>query len=414
MRDFKGMKRQRGRNRGSGGPGGGGGQGGGKPQQNVNRAFDSNGPDGVKVRGHAQSVYEKYQQLARDAFSSGDRVLAENHLQHAEHYFRVLRLIQPQRPTAEIVARDVFASGFDIDFEDEEAAVEAPAEDARSDEREAYGDRARAEQGRGEQGRQDQGRQDQGRADRGERREGRYGDRQNGERQNGDRQNGDRQNGERSNGYGGERAGPEREPERAYGRQEGERQGGERQGSEGQNGERQNGRQRQNDRGDRPRYEGRREERAGGYGEQPREYGRDRAETRAPEPQAADGEPAQQAEAALVERPDAPSVATQRVEARVEAVRPDPLPVVEPQARPLTSLVQPDAPAPEPAEGARVLRSQDGGISEAPAFLQAFVAPALSGTDLSDEPAPKRPRGRPRKRAVDGEDAVPAPAAEEV
>ena len=42
MRDFKGMKRQRGRNRG------GGGSSGGKPQQqNANRAFDSNGPDGV-------------------------------------------------------------------------------------------------------------------------------------------------------------------------------------------------------------------------------------------------------------------------------------------------------------------------------------------------------------------------------
>ncbi|MDP3384605.1 MAG: DUF4167 domain-containing protein, partial [Phenylobacterium sp.] len=78
MRDFKGMKRQRGRNRGGGGN---------KPQQhNANRAFDSNGPDGVKVRGNAQHVFEKYQQLARDATSSSDRVLAENYLQHAEHY----------------------------------------------------------------------------------------------------------------------------------------------------------------------------------------------------------------------------------------------------------------------------------------------------------------------------------------
>jgi len=74
MRDFKGMKRQR--NRGRGG-------GGGKPQHNANRAFDSNGPDGVKVRGAAQHIYEKYQQLARDASSAGDRVLAENYLQHA-------------------------------------------------------------------------------------------------------------------------------------------------------------------------------------------------------------------------------------------------------------------------------------------------------------------------------------------
>jgi Domain of unknown function (DUF4167) len=115
MRDFKGMKRQRGRNRN----GGGGGGGGGKPQHNTNRAFDSNGPEGVKVRGAAQHVYEKYQQLARDAHTAGDRVLAENYLQHAEHYFRTMRAMQPQRPISEIIGRDQFVSGYDIDFEDE-------------------------------------------------------------------------------------------------------------------------------------------------------------------------------------------------------------------------------------------------------------------------------------------------------
>lgn len=35
-------------------------------------------------------VYEKYQQLARDAASSGDRIAAENLLQHAEHYYRLM------------------------------------------------------------------------------------------------------------------------------------------------------------------------------------------------------------------------------------------------------------------------------------------------------------------------------------
>jgi hypothetical protein len=112
------MKRQRGRNRGSGGNSG-------KPQHNTNRAFDSNGPDGVKVRGAAQHVYEKYQQLARDAHTSGDRVIAENYLQHAEHYFRVMRAMQPQRPVSEIIGRDQFVSGYDIDFEDESGLGEA-------------------------------------------------------------------------------------------------------------------------------------------------------------------------------------------------------------------------------------------------------------------------------------------------
>ena len=116
MRDFKGMKRQRGRNRGGGGSGG-------KPQQhNANRAFDSNGPEGIKVRGNAQHVFDKYQQLARDASGGGDRVLAENYLQHAEHYFRLIRATQPTRAVSDIVGRDTFASGYDIDFEDESGA----------------------------------------------------------------------------------------------------------------------------------------------------------------------------------------------------------------------------------------------------------------------------------------------------
>src|SRR5688500_19225205 len=126
MRDFKGMKRQRGRNRG----GSSGSSGGGKPQpHNANRAFDSNGPDGVKVRGNAQHVFEKYQQLARDANAAGDRVLGENYLQHAEHYFRLIRATQPQRPAADIIGRDHFSSGYDIDFEDESGQAQAEAAD---------------------------------------------------------------------------------------------------------------------------------------------------------------------------------------------------------------------------------------------------------------------------------------------
>ena len=75
------MKRSRGRGR--------------RPQNNHNRAFDSTGPD-VKIRGTAAHVYEKYLQLARDANSAGDRVMAENYLQHAEHYYRILMAQGPQ------------------------------------------------------------------------------------------------------------------------------------------------------------------------------------------------------------------------------------------------------------------------------------------------------------------------------
>ncbi len=51
--------------------------------------FESNGPEG-KIRGTAFQVIEKYQALAQDALSSGDRIGAENFFQHAEHYYRVV------------------------------------------------------------------------------------------------------------------------------------------------------------------------------------------------------------------------------------------------------------------------------------------------------------------------------------
>lgn len=132
MRDFKGMKRQRGRNRKPG-------QGGGNNHANAtnpNRSWDSQGPENIKVRGNAQTVYERYMQLARDASAGGDRVLAENYTQHAEHYFRVLRALQPSRPVSEIAQRELAGQGFDIDFEDEtgaQAAAIMAAEKAEAD-----------------------------------------------------------------------------------------------------------------------------------------------------------------------------------------------------------------------------------------------------------------------------------------
>jgi hypothetical protein len=53
------------------------------------QTFDSNGPD-VRVRGNAYQVLEKYLALARDASAAGDRISAENFLQHAEHYYRLI------------------------------------------------------------------------------------------------------------------------------------------------------------------------------------------------------------------------------------------------------------------------------------------------------------------------------------
>lgn len=72
------------------------GRNGGRKHVNpLSRNFESNGPD-VKVRGNAAHVAERYVQLARDAQSTGDSVMAENYYQHAEHYFRILSAAQSQ------------------------------------------------------------------------------------------------------------------------------------------------------------------------------------------------------------------------------------------------------------------------------------------------------------------------------
>lgn len=64
----------------------------------VNRVFDSSGPEG-KVRGTPQQIIDKYNQLARDAQLSGDRVATENFQQHAEHYMRLLSVAQKEQDT---------------------------------------------------------------------------------------------------------------------------------------------------------------------------------------------------------------------------------------------------------------------------------------------------------------------------
>jgi hypothetical protein len=78
MRSSK--SRSRGKNRNNNGR---------SPANNINRVFDSSGPEG-KVRGTPQQIIDKYSQLARDAFMGNDRVAAENFQQHAEHYTRLL------------------------------------------------------------------------------------------------------------------------------------------------------------------------------------------------------------------------------------------------------------------------------------------------------------------------------------
>jgi len=136
MRQGQQNKRMRGRGR--------------KPTSSLNRVFESNGPD-VKIRGPASHVAEKYLNLARDAQSSGDPISAENYLQHAEHYFRIISSAQsqsqqpqPQQPNQPQPVFDQPGGEFN-GAAPARAGGSAPAATPRSDDGE--GEEPRAEAG---------------------------------------------------------------------------------------------------------------------------------------------------------------------------------------------------------------------------------------------------------------------------
>tara|TARA_Y100000816_G_C25894349_1_gene466586 strand:+ start:385 stop:777 length:393 start_codon:yes stop_codon:yes gene_type:complete len=64
--------------------------------QKNNNEFNSNNDFKHKNPGrnnqNAAKLVDKYNNLAREALSSGDKILSENYLQHADHFYRILSL----------------------------------------------------------------------------------------------------------------------------------------------------------------------------------------------------------------------------------------------------------------------------------------------------------------------------------
>ena len=48
---------------------------------------------------NASKLIEKYSNLAREALSSGDKILSENYFQHADHFMRILNEKELQKKT---------------------------------------------------------------------------------------------------------------------------------------------------------------------------------------------------------------------------------------------------------------------------------------------------------------------------
>ena len=53
--------------------------------------FSNDGPrNNFRQTLSAEKLFEKYNNLAKEAMSSGDKTLSENYLQHADHFMRII------------------------------------------------------------------------------------------------------------------------------------------------------------------------------------------------------------------------------------------------------------------------------------------------------------------------------------
>lgn len=168
----------------------------------LTRSYESNGPD-VKIRGSAQQIAEKYSTLARDAHSAGDRVMAENYLQHAEHYNRIIMAAQGAMPApAPRDQRDEFDEEDGDESGDQNYGNQQPESrqpDTRQNDGRQNENRDSRPQGQNE-GRQQDGRQGESRD--GRQQDGRQRDnrREDGRREDGRREEGRREDGRREEG----------------------------------------------------------------------------------------------------------------------------------------------------------------------------------------------------------------------
>ncbi len=71
---------------------------------------------------NAPKLLEKYNNLAREALSSGDKILSENYLQHADHFSRILSLQEFNK--SQILNNNVIEKDFKKDTEEIKTEVE--------------------------------------------------------------------------------------------------------------------------------------------------------------------------------------------------------------------------------------------------------------------------------------------------
>ena len=94
-----------------------------------NANFSNNETFQRKVPGrnnhNASKLIDKYNNLAREALSSGDKILSENYFQHADHFTRILNEKEIQKKTSYKDNNSVKSEDL---IENKEKDIESPTE----------------------------------------------------------------------------------------------------------------------------------------------------------------------------------------------------------------------------------------------------------------------------------------------
>ena len=87
-----------------------------KNQNEFNSNIDFKHRNPGRNNQNAAKLIDKYNNLAREALSSGDKILSENYLQHADHFSRVLNIQQINKNSDE--TNNVIEQDFNKTSED--------------------------------------------------------------------------------------------------------------------------------------------------------------------------------------------------------------------------------------------------------------------------------------------------------
>ena len=87
-----------------------------KNQNDFNSNIDFRHRNPGRNNQNAAKLIDKYNNLAREALSSGDKILSENYLQHADHFSRVLNIQEINKNSNE--ANNVIEQDFNKTSDD--------------------------------------------------------------------------------------------------------------------------------------------------------------------------------------------------------------------------------------------------------------------------------------------------------